>query len=252
MSLQHPVKIILISQPQPTEPNSPYFQIAEKWGVHLEFRKFIQVDGISLNDFRKQNIRPLDYTAIIFTSRVTVDHFFRLINEMRIEMPPDTKYFCVGEATSKYLQKYIVIRKRKLFVGEKKDMDLAPYIQKHNKEKFLFPCGNIHHRELPDYMKSLNMDLTDAVVYQTVSSDVKDLNISDYDMICFFSPAGVQSLFYNFPDFKQGNTRIACMGAQTARESVERGLRVDIEAPTPASPSLTAAIENYIRENSRK
>ncbi|MEO0471000.1 MAG: uroporphyrinogen-III synthase, partial [Bacteroidota bacterium] len=182
------VKSILISQPKPSDEGSPYFRLARKWGIEIAFRKFIQVEGISLNEFRKQGINPLDFTGIIFTSKVAVDHFFRLLNEMRIEMPPETKYFCVSEATSKYLQKYIVIRKRKLFVGNRRAMDLVPFVKKHKGEKFLFPCSNVHRRELPGFMLENGMDLTESVIYRTVESDLSDLADIYYDMICFFSP----------------------------------------------------------------
>lgn len=241
------VKSILISQPPPSDKNSPYFTLAKKWGVRIEFRKFIQVDGISLNEFRKQGINPLDFSAIIFTSKVAVDHFFGLINEMRIEMPPDTKYFCVGEATSKYLQKYIVIRKRKLFVGERRAMDLVPFVNKHKKETFLFPCSDVHRKELPGYMQENGMNVTESVIYQTVASDLSDLENIFYDMICFFSPSGFQSLYKNFPNFQQNNTRIAVFGPTTAKEARNMGLRVDVEAPKPNMPSMSAAIERYLQ-----
>lgn len=242
------VKSILISQPPPADNNSPYFTLVKKWGIKVDFRKFIQVDSVSLNDFRKQGINPLDFTAVIFTSKVAVDHFFRLLTEMRAEMPPDTRYFCVGEATSKYLQKYIVIRKRKLFVGQRKAMDLVPFINKHKKEKFLFPCSDVHRKELPGYMQDNGMDVTETVIYQTVASDLSDLENIFYDMICFFSPSGLQSLFKNFPDFKQNDTRIAVFGPTTANEARDLGLRVDVEAPKPNMPSMSTAIERYLQE----
>jgi len=246
--VSNPVKSILISQPSPSDHNSPYFRLAEKWDITIDFRKFIQVEGVNLNEFRKQGLNPLDFTGIIFTSKVAVDHFFRLINEMRVEMPADTKYFCVGEATSKYLQKYIVIRKRKLFVGERKAIDLMPYVQKHKKEKFLFPCSNVHRRELPVEMLEKGMDLTEAVIYRTVNADLSDLENIYYDMICFFSPSGIQSLYKNFPDFEQNKTRIAVFGPTTAKEARSHNLRVDVEAPKPNMPSMTAAIERYLRD----
>lgn len=243
------VKSILISQPPPADNNNPYWRIAQRYEIKVDFRKFIQVDGISLNEFRKQGIQPLDFGAIILTSKVAVDHFFGLLSEMRIELPPDTKYFCVSEATSKYLQKYITIRKRKLFVGDRKAMDLVPYINKHKKEKFLFPCSDKHRKELPGYMIEKGMDVTESVIYQTVSSDLSDLRDIYYDMICFFSPSGIKSLYDNFPDFKQNNTRIAVFGPTTAKEAIKAGLRVDVEAPKPNMPSMAAAIENYLKEN---
>ncbi|MEM7657834.1 MAG: uroporphyrinogen-III synthase [Bacteroidota bacterium] len=252
MSNPKPVKSILISQPPPSDSNSPYFRLARRWGIQVDFRKFIQVEGVSLNEFRKKGINPLDYSAVIFTSKVSIDHFFRLINEMRIEMPADTKYFCVSEATSKYLQKYIVIRKRKLFVGERRATDLIPFIQKHKNDDYLFPCSNGHRRELPKIMQEKKIKVTESVIYQTVDSDLSDLKDIYYDMICFFSPSGIRSLFSNFPDFKQNNTRIAIFGATAAKEARKADLRVDVEAPKPNMPSMTAAIEHYLKEIGQK
>lgn len=247
MSENHLIKRVLISQPKPTDESSPYFRLANRWNLDLEFRKFIQVEGISLNEYRKQGIKPLDFSSIIFTSKVAVDHYFRLLNEMRLEMPPDTRYFCVSEATSKYLQKYIVIRKRKLFVGERKAMDLVPFIEKFKNEKFLFPCSNVHRRELPGYMKDKGIDVTEAPIYQTVSSDLSDLIPNSFDMICFFSPSGIKSLFENFPNFVQNGVKIAVFGPTTAKEAVASGLTVEIEAPKPNIPSMTEAINRYMR-----
>ena len=253
MNTNNSVKKILISQPEPTDAHSPYFRLAEKWGLKIDFRKFIQVEGISLDDFRKQGVNPEDFSAIIFTSKVAVDHFFRLLGEMRLdELPKETKYFCVGEATSRYLQKYIVVRKRKLFVGERKAMDLAPIIiKKHAKEKFLFPCSSIHRKELPNILRENKVDVTESVIYETVASDLSDLENVNYDMICFFSPSGIQSLYKNFPDFVQNNTRIAVFGPTTAKEANKQGLRVDVEAPKPQIPSMTAAIESYLKQGSK-
>lgn len=252
MSVTKPVKSILISQPPPADANSPYHRLAEKYGIKVDFRKFIQVEGVSMNEFRKQGINPLDYTAIIFTSRVAIDHFFRLINEMRIEMPPDTKYFCVSEATSKYLQKYIVIRKRKLFVGERTPADLMPFVLKHKKEKYLFPCNDSHRKGLPSMMEEKNIHVDETVIYRTVDADLSDLEDIFYDMICFFSPSGITSLFNNFSDFKQNDTRIAVFGKTTAEEAGKAGLRLDVEAPKPEFPSMTAAIEHYLKNIGQK
>lgn len=238
---------ILVSQPAPADENSPYYRLADKWDISIDFQKFIQVEGISLNEFRKQGVNPPDFTAVIFTSKVAVDHFFRLLQEMRIEMAPDTKYFCVGEATSKYLQKYIVIRKRKLFVGERTAMDLSNYVKKHKKEKFLFPCSNVHRRKLPEYMREQKIDITESVLYQTVASDLSKIKVREYDMICFFSPSGIQSLYKNFPDYDQGETHIAVFGPTTAKEAIKHNLRVDVEAPKPNMPSMTAAIDKYLK-----
>jgi uroporphyrinogen-III synthase len=248
MSVTKPVKSILISQPPPPDENSPYHRLADKYGIQVDFRKFIQVEGVSMNDFRKQGINPLDYTAVIFTSRVAIDHFFRLIQEMRIEMPPETKYFCVSEATSKYLQKYVVIRKRRLFVGERTPSDLFPFVLKHKKEAYLFPCNDSHRKGLPGMMLEKNIKVDETVIYRTVDADLSDLEEIFYDMICFFSPSGITSLFKNFPDFQQNDTRIAVFGNTTAEEASKAGLRLDVEAPKPEYPSMTAAIEHYLKK----
>ena len=242
------IKSILISQPEPADGNSPYLKLAEKYGLKIDFRKFIQVDGVSVNEFRKQNINPLDYSAIIFTSKVAIDHFFRISTEMKIELPPDMKYFCVTEATAKYLQKYIVIRKRKLYVGDRTSQDLINLIKKHSGEKYLYPCSSIHTPQLTDWMAEHKYNFSEAVIYETVSSDLSDLENIFYDMICFYSPSGIESLFKNFPDFKKNDTCIAVFGPTTAKAALEAGLDVDIEAPRPDAPSMTAAIEMYIKE----
>lgn len=252
MEVNKPVKSILISQPAPQDENSPYHRLADKYDITVDFRKFIQVEAISLNEFRKQGINPLDFTGIIFTSRVAVDHFFQLLAEMRIEMPTDTKYFCVSEATAKYLQKYIVIRKRKLFVGERRSADLMPFITKHKKEKFLFPCNEEHFHNLPQLMEEKGIEVTQAPLYRTVDSDLSDLEEIFYDMICFFSPSGITSLFNNFPQFKQNDTRIAVFGKSTAEEAEKANLRLDVVAPQPGLPSMTAAIEDYLKKIGQK
>jgi uroporphyrinogen-III synthase len=245
------VKTILISQPFPTDENSPYQKLAEKWGLKIDFRKFIQVDGVTLNEFRKQNVNPLEFTAVIFTSKYSIDHYFRLLKELKIELPPEMKYFCVSEATAKYLQKYIVIRKRKLYVGERTSKDLIEHIKKHSKEKYIFPCSSIHTTALTDWMEEQKYHLVKAIIYNTVSSDLSDLKDVYYDMLCFFSPSGIESLFQNFPDFKQNDTVIAAFGPTTAQAVRDAGLRLDIEAPLPNIPSMTGAIEAYLKENNK-
>ena len=243
------VKSILISQPYPSDENSPYFKLAKKWGLKIDFRKFIQIEGISVNEFRKQNCNPLDYTAIIFTSKYAIDHFFGLLSEIKVELPPDMKYFCVSEATAKYLQKYITVRKRKLFVGKRTSKDLIEVVKKKKDEKYLFPCSAIHTRHLTDWMEENGLDLTKVVIYNTVPSDLSDLRDVYYDMICFYSPSGVDSLLKNFSDFEQNDTVIAVFGPTTANAVLNAGLRVDIQAPKPNMPSMTAAIEAYLKEN---
>ncbi len=243
------VKTILISQPYPSDENSPYFKLAKKWGLKIDFRKFIQIEGISVNEFRKQNTNPLDFTAIIFTSKYAIDHFFALLSEIKVEFPPDMKYFCVSEATAKYLQKYITVRKRKLFVGIRTSKDLIDVVKKKKDEKYLFPCSAIHTRHLTDWMEENGLDLTKVVIYNTVPSDLSDLRDVYYDMICFYSPSGVDSLLKNFSDFEQNDTVIAVFGPTTAKAVLDAGLRVDIQAPKPSMPSMTAAIEAYLKEN---
>lgn len=251
---KHTTKIqsILVTQPKPTNDNSPYLAIAEKYGIKVDFREFIQVDPVPYKEFRKEKINILDYTAVIFTSRNAVDHFFRICAEAKIEMPADMKYFCISEQTAYYLQKYIVLRKRKLFTGEKTAKDLFEVIKKHKTEKFLYPCSNIRKNDIPDFMRQNKLDFTEAVIYKTVASDLSDLAEVKYDCIAFFSPSGIHSLFVNFPDFVQNNTRIAAFGPTTAKAVIDAGLELDIEAPMPNAPSMTGAIELYIQKHQGK
>lgn len=246
------VKSILISQPRPTDENSPYFKLREKWNVTLEFRKLISIEGVSTNDFRKQGVNPLDYTAIVFTSKYAIDHFFRILKDLKVEMPAETKFFCVSEATAKYLQKYVVIRKRKLFVGERTSKDLIDIVKKHSKDKYLFPCSAIHTQHLTDWMAENKYHFRNVIIYNTVASDLSDIKDLNFDMICLYSPSGVESLIDNFPDWKQGETAIAVFGPTTQQAAVEAGLRVDIVAPTPSQPSMTGAIEAYLKESNKK
>jgi uroporphyrinogen-III synthase len=245
----HKIKSILVTQPKPTNDNSPYLAIAEKYGIAVDFRPFIQVDPVPFKEFRKDKINFLDHTAIVFTSRNAVDHFFRICAESKIEMSADMKYFCISDQTAYYLQKYIVLRKRKLFVGEKTASDLFDVIKKHKNEKFLYPCSNIRKNDIPDFFRKNNIKLAEAIIYKTVASDLSDLAEVKYDCIAFFSPSGIHSLFINFPDFKQNNTRIAAFGPTTAKAVRDAGLELDIEAPMPNAPSMTGAIEMYIKEN---
>lgn len=243
------VKTILISQPYPNDENSPYFKMADRWGLKIDFRKFIKIEGMSTNEFRKQNINPLDYSAIIFTSKYSIDHFFRLLADLKIELPADMKYFCVSEASAKYMQKYVTIRKRKLFVGLRTSRDLIEVVKKHKKESFLFPCSAIHTRHLTDWMEENDFSLKKAVIYNTVPSDLSDLSDVKYDMICFYSPSGVESLLKNFPEFKQNDTVVAVFGPTTAKAATDAELVVNIQAPKPNMPSMTAAIEDYLKNN---
>lgn len=245
------ISSILVTQPKPTNDVSPYFSIAEKYGIKVDFREFIDVQPVSYKDFRKDKINIIEYTAIIFTSRNAVDHFFRICQEAKLEMPAEMKYFCISEQTANYLQKYIVLRKRKLFVGERTAADLFDVIKKHKGEKFLYPCSDIRKDDLPVFMRANNLKFSEAVIYRTVASDLSDLSDVKYDCIAFFSPSGISSLFINFPDFVQGGTRLAAFGPTTAKAVIDASLILDIEAPHPNAPSMTGAIEAYIRRHAQ-
>lgn len=242
------VKSILVTQEAPADTNSPYLKLAEKFNLKIDFRPFIQVEPVPVKEFRKQKIDILQHTAIIFTSRNAVDHFFTICSELKIEMPADMKYFCVSEQTSNYLQKYIVIRKRKIFTGLKTAADLLELVKKHKNEKYLFPCSDIRKNDIPDFFKENGYNFTEAIIYNTVASDLSDLKEVFYDIVAFFSPSGITSLFQNFPDFKQNNTRIAAFGPTTAQAARDAGLILDIEAPLPNAPSMTGALELYIKK----
>ena len=242
------VKSILVTQEAPSDVNSPYLKLAEKFNLKIDFRPFIQVEPGPVKEFRKQKIDILQHTAIIFTSRNAVDHFFTICSELKIEMPADMKYFCVSDQTSNYLQKYIVIRKRKIFTGLKTAQDLLELLKKHKNEKYLFPCSDIRKNDIPDFLKQNGYTFTEAIIYNTVASDLSDLKEVFYDIIAFFSPSGITSLFQNFPEFKQNNTRIAAFGPTTAQAARDAGLILDIEAPLPNAPSMTGALELYIKK----
>lgn len=242
------VKSILVTQEAPADVNSPYIKLAEKFNLKIDFIPFIQVEPVQLKEFRKQKIEILNFTAVIFTSRNAVDHFFHMCAEMKIEVPPDMKYFCISEQTSNYLQKYIVIRKRKIFTGMKTAQDLIEILRKHKNEKYLFPCSDIRKNDIPDFLEKSGYDYAEAVMYHTVASDLSDLEDVFYDILAFFSPSGINSLLVNFPDFKQNNTRIAAFGPTTAQAVRDAGLILDIEAPLPNAPSMTGALELYIKK----
>lgn len=242
------VESLLVSQPVPKDENSPYFKLAKKYNINVDFRPFIHIEPIDIKEFRKQKIDILAHSAVIFTSRNAVDHFFRLCMESKVEMPPDMKYFCISEQTANYLQKYIVIRKRKIFTGSKTASDLIEILKKHKNEKYIFPCSNIRKNDIPDFLSGNGYDFSEAVIYKTVASDLSDLANVNYDIIAFLSPSGINSLFVNFPDFKQNNTRIAAFGPTTSKAVRDAGLTLDIEAPMPNAPSMTGAIELYIKK----
>ena len=246
------VKTILVSQPEPKIENSPYFDLQEKQKVKIDFRPFIHVEGVDTKEIRQQKVDLTKYTAIILTSRNAVDHFFRVAEEMRFKVPDTMKYFCQSEAVAYYLQKYVVYRKRKIYVGKRTFADLTPLIKKYKGETFLLPTTDKLKPEVPETLNALNVDWKEAVFYKTVISDLSDLANVYYDILVFFSPSGIDSLFHNFPDFKQNDTRIAVFGNTTIKAVEARGLRVDIAAPTPETPSMTMALEKYIKENNKK
>ena len=242
------VKSILVTQPKPETEKSPYFDLAKKHSLKIDFRPFIQVEPISAKDFRKDKVNIPEHTAVILTSRNAADHFFRICNELRITVPETMKYFCVSESTAYYLQKFVVYRKRKIFFGKQTINDLMDVLKKHKKEKFLVPCTDIHKQEIFETLDTHGIDYTKAVIYKTVASDLSDLEKVNYDVLVFFSPSGITSLLKNFPKFKQNTTRIAAFGPATAQAVLDAGLRLDIQAPVPAAPSMTMALEQYIKK----
>lgn len=243
------IKKVLVSQPKPASEKSPYYDIAEKYGVKIDFRPFIKVESLSAKEFRQQKVTILDHTAVIFTSRHAIDHFFLLCTEMRITIPEGMKYFCMTEAIALYIQKYIQYRKRKIFFGNTgKIEDLMPSIVKHNSEKYFVPMSDVHTDEIKNLLDKNKIDHTEAVMYRTVSNDFREGEEFDYDMLLFFSPAGVSSLQKNFPDFDQKEIRIGTFGSTTAQAVRDAGLRLDLEAPSVQAPSMTAALEIFIKE----
>ncbi|WP_438966572.1 uroporphyrinogen-III synthase [Flavobacterium sp.] len=242
------VKTILVSQPEPKVENSPYFDLQQKLKVKIDFRTFIHVEGVTAKDVRQQKIDLNNFTAIILTSRNAIDHFFRVAEEMRYKVPEDLRYVCQSEAIAVYLQKYVVYRKRKIYVGQKDFKDLTPIFKKYKDEKYLLVAPDNLNDDVPQVLDGLKIDWKLGVFYKTVMSDLSDLKDVYYDVLAFFSPIGIQSLFKNFPDFKQNNTRIAVFGATTQKEATDRGLRIDIFAPSPETPSMTGALEKYISE----
>jgi len=243
------IKKILVSQPKPTTEKSPYFDIAQKHDVELVFRPFIKVEGLSAKEFRQQKVNIAEFTAIVFTARTAVDHFFRLCEEMRISIPMTMKYFCTSETIANYLQKYIVYRKRKIFASPTgKLADLIPAMQKHKTENFLLAVSDVNNGSDSALLAANKLNVTQAAMYRTVSNDFGPDEAFDYDMLVFFSPQGIESLLKNFPDFQQGDIRIAAFGPATVKAVQDAGLRLDIEAPTPKAPSMTSALDLYLSE----
>lgn len=247
------IKNILISQPKPADPvKNPYNELAQKYNLNIDFHKFIKVEGVPAREFRKDRVNILDHSAVIFTSRNAVDHYFRMCKEMRVEVPDSMKYFSISESTSYYLQKYVQFRKRKVFHGKQNFKDLLEIIKKHKDEKFLLPCSDIHKQSLPKLLDDSKIDFTKAVIYRTLASDLSALDIDKYDMFIFFSPSGVKSLLKNFSDFEQGDKKIAVFGPTTAKAVKDAGFRLDINAPTKTAPSMIMALDQYLEKTFKK
>ena len=243
------IKKILVSQPKPASEKSPYYDIASKFDVELIFRPFIKVEGMSAKEFRTQKVSILDYTAIVFTSRHAIDHFFTLAKELRVSIPEDMKYFSVTETIALYIQKYVQYRKRKVFFGTTGRVDdLLPTMIKHKTEKYLVPMSDVHNDSLTQLLDSKKLNHKEVVMYKTVSNDFtpEEVENFDYDMLIFFSPSGIEALTKNFPNFKQGDIAIATFGPSTAKAAKEAGLRLDIEAPNEKYPSMTGALQHYL------
>ena len=246
------IKKVLVSQPKPASDKSPYYDIAEKYGVEIDFRPFIKVESLSAKEFRQQKVSILDHTAIVFTSRHAIDHFFNLCTELRVAIPETMKYFCTSEQIALYIQKYVQYRKRKVFFGATgKFADLLPSIVKHNSEKYFVPLSDVHNDEIKTALDAKKIQHTEAVMYRTVSNDFGADEKLDYDMLLFFSPAGITSLLKNFPDFDQKDVAIGCFGPATAKAVKDAGLRLDLEAPTVEAPSMTAALDKFIAEHNK-
>jgi uroporphyrinogen-III synthase len=246
------IKKILVSQPQPSSEKSPYYDIASRFEVELVFRPFIKVEGITSKEFRAQRVNILDYTAIVFTSRHAIDHFFTLAKELRVAIPEDMKYFCVTETISLYIQKYVQYRKRKVFFGTTgKIDDLLPAMVKHKNEKYLVPMSDVHNNSVTTLLDSKKLNHCECVMYRTVSNDFtpEEVKTFDYDMLIFFSPSGIEALTKNFPNFDQGDIAIATFGPATAKAARDAGLRLDLEAPSEKYPSMTGALQHYLLEH---
>jgi len=247
------IKTILVSQPQPSDlEKSPYADLTKKFNVNIVFRKFIKIEGIPAKEFRKDRINILDYTAVIFTSRNAVDHFFRISKEMRVEVPDTMKYFSISESTAYYLQKYVQYRKRKVFHSKESFANLVELTKKHKTEKFLLPCSDIHKQEIANMLEENKIQFKKAVIYRTLASDLSDVKIEDYNMLVFFSPAQIKSLFKNFPKFTQDKTAIGAFGPSTAKAVVDAGLTLNVSAPSKTASSMTLAIEQYLQNELKK
>jgi uroporphyrinogen-III synthase len=246
------VLTLLVSQPEPSsQALVAYTDLEKKYGIRVDFRPFIHVESIPEKEFRKNRIRLDEHRFIIFNSKFGIDNFFRLAEEMRGKISPDTRYFCLTEAVANYLQKFILYRKRKVFIGEKAMSDLQHNFTKYKAETFLVPMSNLGNKVVTQWLDDNKLKYLEAEMYRTVSSDLSDLADIKYDMLAFFSPQGLQSVFDNFPDFVQEETRIACFGSTTCKAAEDLGLRVDIRAPQPDAPSMTGAIAKYLTESNK-
>jgi uroporphyrinogen-III synthase len=246
------IKTILVSQPAPTDEKNPYAELAKKFALKIDFRPFIKIEAVPGQEFRQERINILDHTAVVLTSRNSVDHFFRMCKELRLTVPETMKYFCVSESVAYYVQKYIVYRKRKVFIGKQSFSDLMDVIKKHKEESFLVPCSDIQKQEIPALLDKAGVKYTNAVFYRTVASDLSDIKDLSYDMLVFFSPGGIESLKKNFPKFKQNTVVIAAFGPTTSKAVKDAGLRLDVEAPLPEAPSMTGAIELFLKRSAKE
>lgn len=242
------IKKILVSQPEPQNDKSPFLELATRYNLKIDFKPFIQIEGVPAKEVRKQKIDFLTISAVIFTSRTAIDHFFRIAEEMRVTIPETMKYFCISEAIAFYLQKYIVYRKRKIFYGDGTFKDLMSDILKHREEQFLLPLSDIHKPEIPKTLDKDKIKYTKAILYKTVSSNLSEVSLLNYDIIVFYSPSGITSLFQNFPEFQQNDLKIASFGPTTAKAVKDSGLRLDIQSPTTEHPSMTMALEHFIKK----
>ena len=246
------IKRILISQPKPNTDKSPYFDLEDKHKVKLDFKQFIQIEGVTAKEFRGTKINILDHTAVVFTSRTAIDHFFRMAEESRVTVPDSMKYFCTSESIAVYLQKYIVYRKRKIFYGKKRFADLMEVLVKHLNEIFLVPVSDVHKDEISELLEKNGIKHTKATLYCTVATDLSEVEVNDYDVLVFYSPSGINSLYSNFPEFDQDNIRIATFGPNTANAAEEAGIRIDLRVPSPEFPSMTMALDSFIASEAKK
>ncbi len=248
------VKNILVSQPVPADlEKSPYGDLIKKYGVNIEFIKFFKIESVSVREFRDEKVYINEHTAIIFNSKHAVDHFFGIAKDVRVEVPETMKYFCISESVAFYLQKYVQFRKRKIFFSENDVSQLMDLIKKHKTERFLLPCSDNHSKDLPDLLDAAKINYSEAVLYRTVPAEMKALvDINKFDMLVFFSPQGIRSLFHNWPDFKQGDIAIGTFGTTTSQAATEAGLKVNLSAPNPTTPSMTMAIDAYLSKCQKK